>query len=120
MPANPMRRAKIEALEAKLREQRDAIFTEVEHVERDLADMAAEKEAEVEEHAAERQAAFMADKLDGRGVHEIQEIDAALERIADGSFGTCEACAEDIAVARLQALPATRLCIECARQREAG
>jgi DnaK suppressor protein len=46
----------------------------------------------------------------------LQRIDAALQRIAGGEFGYCAACEEPIAQGRLQADPATPLCIDCANQ----
>jgi DnaK suppressor protein len=42
------------------------------------------------------------------------EIDAALQRIDNGTFGTCEECGQPIAEARLEALPYVRYCIQCA------
>lgn len=49
----------------------------------------------------------------------IRKIQAALQRMADGTYGTCEECGEDISIARLKARPVTRLCINCkARQEE--
>lgn len=48
----------------------------------------------------------------------IDEIQAALARLEVGSFGVCGDCEKPITKARLQALPYTRLCIECARQHE--
>lgn len=51
---------------------------------------------------------------------EVQEIDAALERIRDGSFGVCEGCNEPIKPTRLKAIPHARLCIECKRKEEEG
>ncbi|MBC7441710.1 MAG: TraR/DksA C4-type zinc finger protein [Ramlibacter sp.] len=47
------------------------------------------------------------------------EIDRALERIADGTYGLCTRRGEPIGRARLDARPAAELCIECAREREA-
>ena len=46
----------------------------------------------------------------------LDEIDAALKRIGDGTFGKCEACGKDIAPGRLQALPYARYCIDCSRR----
>ena len=43
----------------------------------------------------------------------IEEIDAALERLADGTYGTCERCGKAIPKARLEALPHAALCIDC-------
>lgn len=48
----------------------------------------------------------------------LDEIQAALERVEAGRFGLCEGCEKPIAKARLQALPYTRYCIECARREE--
>jgi RNA polymerase-binding protein DksA len=46
----------------------------------------------------------------------LDEIDSALKRIDDGTFGKCEACGKDIAAGRLQALPYARYCIDCSRR----
>jgi RNA polymerase-binding transcription factor len=49
----------------------------------------------------------------------IAKIDAALERIGDGSYGICETCGEAIGVERLRARPVTTLCIDCKADQEA-
>lgn len=41
------------------------------------------------------------------------EIIHALERIDRGAYGRCERCGEAIPAERLEALPATRLCVSC-------
>ena len=43
----------------------------------------------------------------------LQAIEEALERLDSGSYGLCRDCGEDIAAARLNAIPWTRVCIEC-------
>ncbi|MBQ4567196.1 MAG: RNA polymerase-binding protein DksA [Desulfovibrio sp.] len=49
----------------------------------------------------------------------IRKIQSALQRMADGTYGICDECGEDISIARLKARPVTRLCINCkARQEE--
>lgn len=48
----------------------------------------------------------------------INKIKDALDRIDDGSFGTCELCGEDISEARLKARPVTTLCIDCKMEQE--
>ena len=47
--------------------------------------------------------------------HQLSSIDDALARIARGTYGTCEACGQPIAVERLEALPQASRCIECQR-----
>jgi DnaK suppressor protein len=49
---------------------------------------------------------------------ELQNIDAALERMKTGEFGKCEGCRTNIPMARLQALPYATCCIECQRRLE--
>jgi DnaK suppressor protein len=46
--------------------------------------------------------------------HSIEDIDRALVKIDDGTYGKCDECGDDIGVARLDALPAASRCVECA------
>jgi RNA polymerase-binding transcription factor DksA len=41
----------------------------------------------------------------------LEEVDGALERLAAGTYGYCEVCGKPIGAARLEAMPAARLCI---------
>src|SRR5262249_25643729 len=50
----------------------------------------------------------------------LEEVAAALVRIENGTFGRCEGCQQEIAGARLEALPFTRHCIDCARRLQQG
>lgn len=46
---------------------------------------------------------------------ELDEIERALAKFEDNSYGICEKCARAIAPERLEAKPATRFCVDCAR-----
>lgn len=48
----------------------------------------------------------------------VVQIDAAIVRIDDGTYGACEECGKSIPIARLEALPFTAVCIDCQRLRE--
>lgn len=50
----------------------------------------------------------------------LSEIEAALKRIEDGTYGTCTACGKEIAAERLEAHPWASLCIDDARKAERG
>ena len=50
----------------------------------------------------------------------LAEIDAALKRIEEGTYGICTNRGEEISEERLEALPWATLCIDCARDRERG
>jgi len=53
-----------------------------------------------------------------RESRELQEIEAALARIADGSYGLCADCGDEIARARLKAYPMATRCLPCQEKRE--
>ena len=48
----------------------------------------------------------------------IKQIDDALERMEDGSYGVCESCGLEIAEERIAAMPFTRLCRDCQQDQE--
>jgi len=50
----------------------------------------------------------------------IMEIDEALQRIEDGTYGICEGCNEPIPKERLKAIPWSRYCVDYARLIEKG
>lgn len=83
----------------------------------------AEAAAEAREHQsddwaqadAERDLAFA---LEERESAELVAIDAALKRIADGSYGLCVDCGASIATARLHASPTALRCVGCQEKAE--
>ncbi|MBN8510090.1 MAG: TraR/DksA C4-type zinc finger protein [Burkholderiales bacterium] len=56
--------------------------------------------------------------LSDRGIGELGEVSAALIRLRDGSYGSCEDCGVDIPFDRLKAEPWARCCVACASRRE--
>ena len=53
--------------------------------------------------------------LEENSSHVLREIEAALVRIDNGSFGTCVSCGKPIGEERLEAMPYATKCIECKR-----
>ena len=53
-----------------------------------------------------------AQALAGPLLAQLADVEAALAKLDDGSYGTCEACGNPIADARLEAMPHTRFCID--------
>jgi len=49
---------------------------------------------------------------------ELAQIDRALVRLKQGTYGLCEVCNKRIPVARLTALPYSTMCVECQREME--
>jgi len=55
--------------------------------------------------------------LSGQLSETLTDIEDALTKFDDGTYGECESCHRRIPEVRLEAMPAARLCIECASQR---
>lgn len=47
----------------------------------------------------------------------LVEVEHALAKLDEGTYGSCEGCGGAIAAPRLEAMPAARLCIDCANRR---
>jgi len=71
-----------------------------------------------QEQAITRQNDEVLDGLDAEGQQEIKAIQAALNRLDSGEYGTCITCGKPIAPARLEALPYAVRCIACAAKAE--
>jgi DnaK suppressor protein len=50
----------------------------------------------------------------------VKEIDAALGRLTNDTFGACESCGSAIASERLDAMPYVRYCVQCAQKQQSG
>ncbi|MBD9648705.1 TraR/DksA family transcriptional regulator [Ensifer sp. ENS09] len=72
--------------------------------------------ADVPDRVTEREGDEVLEGLGLAGQEEIRGIDAALDRIAAGTFGTCVRCGLPISAARLQAVPHAPLCQDCATE----
>lgn len=64
------------------------------------------------------QSQAMAKETDRRRHQELDQIDHALQRLADNTYGDCVECGEPIAVKRLAFDPSTPMCIGCAGREE--
>ena len=114
---------------------RDALLDERQRVEHALATLRDEHRGslddEVEEtsptndnHLAETASATLGREIDytlGDNAEQVRSaIDAALQRIDDGTYGTCTNCGQEIPRERLEASPWASLCIDCKRKAEGG
>jgi RNA polymerase-binding transcription factor DksA len=53
-----------------------------------------------------------------RDANELTSMSLALDKIADGTYGVCEACGDDIGYPRLLAYPGARRCLGCQEKAE--
>lgn len=113
-----MKKEVLNSLERLLHEQRHHFLQEFSRAEKGLDVIAEERESELEEHAQEEQTARLLGRLDDQTLQAVKQIDAALQKLLDGTYGKCEGCHKSIAIARLRSLPATRFCRRCAAKSE--
>lgn len=106
-------------LEKELIRRQETILKELVATERGLDSFAEERESEMYEAAQEELMARVLRQLGGRAKHQLDDIEAALAKIAGGEYGICADCEEDIPVARLRVMPAAEYCVSCASKREA-
>ncbi len=107
---------------------RDTLLTErvrivaaLEHLKNDGSVEDETGEETSDQHLADTATAMHDRELD-EGLTENEEellaaIDAALQRIEDGTYGICSNCGKPIGEERLEALPWADLCIDCAKLR---
>jgi DnaK suppressor protein len=111
-----LREKKLKEIRKKLNRQREELISEAgialtalpdETIFPELGDQAS---AEIDRN-------FML-KLKGRERKLLAKIDEAIEKIDNGTYGTCESCGEEINIKRLEARPVTTMCIECKTEQE--
>ncbi len=102
--------------------ERAATEAQIESLTQDFTDMVAASAASNadDEHDPEGSTiAFERAQVSSLLEHEharLEEVDAALARVSDGSYGTCTSCGQPIPAERLEARPTAATCIDCARQ----
>ena len=104
----------IETRKAQLEERLAELKARIARIEDELEQPVSERFAE---QATEREEDEVLEDLGAAGAREVRMIEAALDRIANGSYGTCVRCGDPIAEERLNVVPATPMCADCASGR---
>ena len=113
-----MTAAKLKALEQRLLDKRRELLSEVR--DRNATHLAPTEEG-AQDIADQASTAYTKEFLLSIGGAErrlLREVDAALQKIRQNTYGTCEGCGEPINERRLEALPFALLCIQCAEEAE--
>ena len=82
----------------------------LQHIEHDLDQPMSN---DIEDRATEREDDEVMETMGNAGLVEIEAIDAAIDRIKDGTFGTCVDCGEPISKERLNIMPTATKCRKC-------
>lgn len=109
-----MRHEVKQRLAQEMTRQRERMLEELEAAEDELRTITEGRPGDLEERAEDVRETLLVDRLDDRRRREIEEIDRALRRIAEGTYGTCERCGKAVSEERLTVLPATPRCRACA------
>lgn len=114
-------KTRLNALHKALEAERTELLGQVEDLDSE-ADITRWRDAGFDDDPADTGSANMererAQSLSAHARRILEEIDAALRRMDDESYGTCERCGKQIEVDRLEALPYATLCMECKKQEE--
>lgn len=113
-----MNRQLIEDLARDLSRRRSLLLQDAAQSQDEMKAILEQQESEFEESAQKDRITRLISRLKERDRQKILEIDAALNRMAAGSYGKCQKCGREIGIKRLRALPATTFCINCAAARE--
>ena len=84
----------------------------------ELANLRSSGEGDSADVAFENGSDEMASQLAALDARELNQIERALTKLKNGTYGVCEGCGAKIGVARLNALPYTTYCIDCQREAE--
>jgi len=100
-----------DALKQQLETRLSSLQSRLQHLKNDAAQAHSGDSAE---QAQERENDEVIDAIGIETRHSISDIQSALMRIEDGTYGICGGCGEDIARSRLEAIPEATRCVNCA------
>jgi DnaK suppressor protein len=79
-------------------------------------DMTQAHSADFEEQAQERENDEVIDVIGTETEKSIAQIEAALEKLAHGSYGICSQCGATVDAKRLESIPEATSCVHCAQR----
>jgi DnaK suppressor protein len=115
-----------EALEKTLGAERERLAREIADLDADLSESLedASEESPYDQHLAETAGVTLEREIDltleENARAAIAQLDRALSKLRNGSYGVCDKCGGPISEERLKAAPFASLCIECKRREERG
>jgi DnaK suppressor protein len=108
----------VDEFRRRLWEQRRDLLRTLAATDDELATLEAHQAGAVVEDAATQTVGAILSRLEGQQKHELDEIEDALTRLENGTFGICQNCDGAIPLARLRAMPAARHCLDCQEKLE--
>ena len=109
---------KFEEIRQQLVAKRQELLLRVSEIQKDLRNENNPLEKDFEEQAVQMENEEVLSALDAEGRATLLKIDHALQRIEAGNYDVCAMCDTNIPIERLQVMPYTELCVDCAAEAE--
>ena len=103
-----------ELTRARLLSRRDELLQRVNRVASDMRRDTEPLSADAPDQAIQRENDDVLLSIGAAAKVELAQLDAALQRLADGRYGICQSCGEEISAARLESIPYASRCTRCA------
>jgi DnaK suppressor protein len=113
-----MEKKALEYFRKKLLKEREAILNKSKKLKEDSYTLGTDGIQDMADAASNAYNADILMSLSDNERNMVREIDSALDKIANGTYGICEECEEPINEKRLEANPVARYCISCKRMIE--
>jgi len=112
------------ALKKRLLDERERVFGEIAELDADLSTSFEESSGEspYDQHMAENATATLDREMDltlqDTARATLAQIERALHKLDDGTYGRCDECGKPIGEGRLAVAPSATLCVDCKRLEE--
>ena len=106
-----MKKNKLKQLQVLLQNIRAEIVGEVEKI--SVKENEAEHMADISDDAARSYDRKLQGDLEKQEWNKLKQVEAALEKVAQDKYGTCEQCEAEIPEARLEIMPYAEFCTQC-------
>jgi DnaK suppressor protein len=103
----------IEKLKIQLLERKEQLLLEVTSSQTLIKDLLNESSYDELDYAEISSDSFNMSALRDKQIDELKDIDIALQKIKNGTYGICDMCDEEIGLQRLKAKPHARFCVDC-------
>jgi DnaK suppressor protein len=108
-----MHSKKLPSYLSRLKEIRNTLLGDVEKNFKNSQAESPEPVADITDDAARIYSSQLMTNLGEQDWEKLKQVDEALEKIRDGSYGTCSTCEKPIPEARLDVQPFAKFCVEC-------
>ena len=113
-----MKKNKLKQFETLLQNIRTEIVGDVEKANLNDKEIEAEHMADISDDAARSYDRKLQGDLEEQEWNKLKQVEAALEKIAEDRYGTCEQCETEIPEARLEIMPYAEFCTQCLSEME--